>query len=118
MSKILINAYLAELDKLQKLAGTNTEQVTREAFKDLLKGWAKSDELMFVPELEYQTNFATKVYPDGTILHAIRVPLGFWEAKDTSDDLDAEIVSKLKKGYPKETCPCRAIHTYESEVHR
>ena len=36
MSKILINAYLADLDRIQKLAGTNTELVTREAFKDLL----------------------------------------------------------------------------------
>ena len=25
---------------------------------------------------------------------------GFWEAKDTSDDLDAEIQKKIAKGYP------------------
>ena len=72
MSKILINAYLADLDKIQKLSGTNTEQVTREAFKDLLKGWAKSDDLVFIPELVFDTPTKTKVYPDGTILHELR----------------------------------------------
>ena len=41
-----------------------------------------------------------RVKPDGTILHAIRVPLGYWEAKDTDDDLDAEIEKKRRKGYP------------------
>ena len=41
-----------------------------------------------------------RVVPDGTILHAIRVPLGYWEAKDTDDDLDEEIEKKRRKGYP------------------
>jgi predicted helicase len=30
------------------------------------------------------------------------VPLGYWEAKDTNDDLDAEIAKKLTKGYPQD----------------
>lgn len=30
------------------------------------------------------------------------MPLGYWEAKDTSDDLDAEISKKLAKGYPQD----------------
>ena len=38
-----------------------------------------------------------RVVPDGTILHAIRVPLGHWEAKDTDDDLDEEIEKKRRK---------------------
>ena len=41
-----------------------------------------------------------RVIPDGTILHEIRVPFGYWEAKDTDDDLDAEIEKKRRKGYP------------------
>lgn len=28
------------------------------------------------------------------------MPLGYWEAKDANDDLDAEVVKKFKKGYP------------------
>lgn len=102
MSKILVQQYLSEIDKLIKFSGTTTEQVIREAFKDLLKTWAKGAELFFVPELVYDTSMKTKVYPDGTILHDLRVPLGFWEAKDTHDDLDVEIAKKLKKGYPQD----------------
>jgi hypothetical protein len=40
------------------------------------------------------------VVPDGTILRAIRVPLGYWEGKDTDDDLDEEIEKKRREGYP------------------
>jgi type I restriction-modification system DNA methylase subunit len=36
------------------------------------------------------------------VLHALRVPLGWWEAKDTADDLDVEIAKKLRKGYPQD----------------
>ena len=102
MSQILINAYLAEIDRLRKFAGTKTEQVIREAFKDLLKNWARAHSLHFIPELEHVTPLKTKVYPDGTILHDLRVPLGYWEAKDTNDDLEAEIAKKFLKGYPQD----------------
>jgi predicted helicase len=44
----------------------------------------------------------TRVYPDGTILHTLRVPHGYWEAKDTADDLDEEIRKKTARGYPQD----------------
>ena len=34
MSQVLINQYLAELDRLKKIGGTHRESVVREAFKD------------------------------------------------------------------------------------
>ncbi len=102
MSKSLINTYLSDIDRLRTYGGTSTEEVVREAFKDLLKSWAKSQNLVFIPELAYQTNLKTRVKTDGTILHDLRVPLGYWEAKDTSDDLDEEIRKKLTKGYPQD----------------
>lgn len=40
MSQQLINAYLKELATLRRIGGT-TEGVTSEAFKDLLKAWAR-----------------------------------------------------------------------------
>lgn len=100
MSQLLINAFLAELDKIRKISGTLNEQTIRPAFRQLLRDWAKSDDLTFVEELEHATSQKTKVYPDGTVLHDLRVPLGFWEAKDTKDDLDTEIAKKLRSGYP------------------
>jgi hypothetical protein len=102
VSQRLINTYMAEIDRLKKFSGTSTEQVIREAFKDLLKAWAKAQTLVFIPELLYETNLGTKVYADGTILHDVRVPLGYWEAKDTADNLEDEIAKKRLKGYPQD----------------
>ncbi len=76
--------------------------MVREAFKTLLKDWGRSRDLIFIPEYEYQTPQKTRVYPDGALLHALRVPLGYWEAKDEEDDLDAEIEKKFRKGYPQD----------------
>ena len=97
MSQMLIQTYLAELDRLRRFSGANSEQIIREAFKDLLKGYARAQHLIFVPELEYETGMKRKVYPDGSILHELRVAHGFWEAKDTGDDLDTEIARKFRE---------------------
>lgn len=102
MSQQLVQQYLNDLDRLRKLSGTLNEMTVREAFKDLLKSWSKQAGILFVAELEYSTGQKTKVYPDGTILHDLRVPLGWWEAKDTNDDLDEEIRKKTARGYPRE----------------
>jgi len=42
MSQVLIQQYLNNLRDLRKVSGTTRESVVREAFKDLLKGWARS----------------------------------------------------------------------------
>lgn len=48
MSQVLIQQYLNQLQDLRKVAGTHRESVVREAFKDLLNGWARSCDLVFV----------------------------------------------------------------------
>ena len=73
-----------------------------EAFKTLLKNWGKSHNLIFIPQYEYQTPRRTRVYPDGAMAYELRVPLGYWEAKDEEDDLDKEIEKKFRKGYPQD----------------
>ena len=40
-----------------------------------------------------------QIYPDGTLQDEF-FPRGYWESKDTADDLDAEIVKNRKKGDP------------------
>ncbi len=37
MSQLLINEYLNELETLKRVSGTNTEQVIRAAFRNLLR---------------------------------------------------------------------------------
>ncbi len=102
MSQLLIGQFFNELDRLRKISGTSRESVVREAFKDLLKAWGKQHELVFIPEYEYETPAKTRVYPDGALLYSLRVPLGYWEAKDEEDDLDREIDKKKRKGYPQD----------------
>ena len=46
MSKVLIGQYLNELSRLRQASGTRRESVVREAFKDLLKGHARSHDLI------------------------------------------------------------------------
>ena len=100
VSQLLINTYLADLDRLRRVSGANRESVVREAFKDLLKAWGRSHSLQFIPEHEYITPAKDRRYIDGALLHDLRVPFGYWEAKDTKDDLDEEIAKKFRAGYP------------------
>jgi predicted helicase len=39
---------------------------------------------------------------DGALLYSLRVPFGYWEAKDEKDDLDVEIETKKRRGYPQD----------------
>jgi predicted helicase len=101
MSQVLIHKYLTELANLKKVGGTQRESVVREAFKDLLKSWGRTLDLTFIPEYELETKTRERRYVDGALLHTLRVPFGYWEAKDSHDDLDTEIGKKLRAGYPR-----------------
>lgn len=102
MSRQLINEYRADLDRLRQVSGSRRESVVREPFKDLLKRWGKSLDLHFVAEHAIVTPKGNRIYTDGALLHGLRVPFGYWEAKDEDDKLDDEITNKFRKGYPKD----------------
>ena len=102
MSQLLINQYLGELDRLKKVGGTHRESVVREAFKDLLKGWGRQHDLVFIPEYKLDSATHDTRFVDGALLYELRVPFGYWEAKDAKDDIDAEIAFKFKRGFPQD----------------
>jgi predicted helicase len=102
MSQILINEYLKQLAIIKKVSGSTRETIVREAFKDLLKNWGKQHDLTFLAEYPLKTPTRTNITVDGALLHELRLPLGYWEAKDAHDDLDHEISKKFKKGYPQD----------------
>lgn len=102
MSQLLINDYLKQLDLIKKISGSSRETIVREAFKDLLKAWGKQHRLVFLAEYPLKTATKTNIAVDGALLHELRMPLGYWEAKDADDDLDAEVSKKFKKGYPQD----------------
>lgn len=100
MSIQLIQQYQAKVEKLIQYSGTRNESTLRKPFQDLLEQYARSKNLLLVPEVEYVTNKGHKIYPDGTLKDALRQDWGFWESKDEKDNLDQEIQTKFAKGYP------------------
>jgi predicted helicase len=102
MSQLLINDYLKQLDIIKKVSGSRRETIVREAFKDLLKAWGKQQDLTFIAEYGMKTATKSSIAVDGALLHELRMPLGYWEAKDADDDLDDEVSNKFKKGYPQD----------------
>lgn len=102
MSQLLINEYLKQLDLIKKHSGSSRETILREAFKDLLKAWGRQLNLVFLPEYPLKTSTKTNIAVDGVLMHELRMALGYWEAKDEKDDLEAEIQKKFKKGYPQD----------------
>ena len=102
MSQLLINDYLKQLDLIKKVSGSQRETIVREAFKDLLKAWGRQHDLIFLAEYPLKTATKTNIAVDGALLHELRMPLGYWEAKDADDDLNEEVSKKFKKGYPQD----------------
>jgi len=90
-----IDGYHATLRELRGKGGVS-EQHLRPAFQTLLATAGKKVEWTLVPEQRLPNG---KV-PDGTLRDAFLLPRGYWEAKDTADELNAEIKKKIGIGYP------------------
>ena len=95
-----IERYRADLDRLIEFGGSDNEQSIRPAFQNCLDAYCREhrERLKLVPELRAANN----VIPDGTVKDSLRMPRGYWEAKDTRDDLDSEIQRKFNRGYPRD----------------
>ena len=80
--------------------GVSHETAVRSAFQNLLAETAKLQKWNLVPELTMKVK-GRQIRPDGTLRDdEWKLPRGYWEAKDTDDDLDEEIRKKVAKGYP------------------
>ena len=95
-----VRQYHEELERLIRSGGSDNESNIRRAFENCLDAYCSEhrDRLVLVPELPT----ANGVIPDGTVKDGLRMARGYWEAKDTHDDLDAEIQRKLDRGYPRD----------------
>jgi len=100
MSRLLIQNYHTEVEKIIQYGGSSKETSIRVAFQNLLNAYCTPKNFILIPELAYPTKYDTTVYPDGTVKDALRLDWGYWESKDKYDDLDKEIGSKFAKGYP------------------
>jgi predicted helicase len=75
------------------------EMSVRSPFEFLLADTAKLKGWTFIAELSGKSGGAV-IRPDGTLRDRNSLPRGYWEAKDTQDDLDTEIKKKIARGYP------------------
>jgi hypothetical protein len=69
------------------------------AFSRLLADTARPHGWTLIPKLSMKGKKGN-IAPDGTLRDEYELKRGFWEAKDTHDDLDEEIGRKIAKGYP------------------
>ena len=95
-----IERYQAELNRLLEYGGSDSELNIRPAFQGCLDAYCREhrEKLALVPELRAFSG----VVPDGTVKDTLRMARGYWEAKDSHDDLDAEITRKFDRGYPRD----------------
>ncbi|NCR38368.1 MAG: N-6 DNA methylase [Microcystis aeruginosa W13-11] len=101
MSRLLIQQYYREVDKIIQFGGSKKETSLRVAFQNLLNEYCKTRDFLLIPELDYRNKSGKLVYPDGTVKDALRLDWGYWESKDEKDNLDKEIEYKIQtKGYP------------------
>ena len=93
-----IAAYYADLARYDAQKVVH-EGATSSAFQNLLAATGQEKKWALIPQLTLKIGGKT-VRPDGTLRDEWHLPRGYWEAKDTDDDLDAEIKKKTGKGYP------------------
>jgi len=102
LSQLSIQLYLNQLFDMRRVGGTSRESMAREAFKDLLKDWARAQDLIFIPEYEIDVPSKERCYVDGALLDAPGEPFGYWETKDEDNELGTDIAVKVRRGYPQD----------------
>jgi len=93
-----IRKYYENVAALQA-QGVLNEMSLRSPFESLLQETARLKDWTFIAELSGKSGGAI-IRPDGTLRDRNSLPRGYWEAKDTQDDLDTEIKKKIARGYP------------------
>ncbi len=90
-----IDAYYEALQRYGGLDVTH-ETALRTAMQNLLSEAGREVGWTLVPE----QSLSNGKRPDGTFRDGFNLARGYWEAKDTKDDLEAEIRNKINIGYP------------------
>ena len=94
-----IEKYYTELERYTQL-GEENEGTVRTAFQNLLQHYCHRSNLILLCEKTHYTLDKKRIIPDGEVVDAFGLPHGYWEAKDTQDDLHVEADRKFAAGYP------------------
>jgi len=100
MSKILINQYYNNLERAVTFGKSKNEMSIRSPFWMLLNEYAHKQNYEVVQESYCDGTIGKKIRADGIVKNRFGLDIGLWESKDEKDDIDEEIQTKLKKGYP------------------
>ncbi|OGU16853.1 MAG: hypothetical protein A2X61_05165 [Ignavibacteria bacterium GWB2_35_12] len=107
-----IKEYYLALETFSRI-GITHETAVRNAFQSLLVTCCRQMHWNFIEEFHFKRAGRNPASVDGAMLDRFNVVQGYWEAKDTQDDLAKEISKKFTEGYPRDNIifqqPERAI---------
>ena len=96
-----IRDYFAELNKLGQL-DVGHEGAVAPAFAHVLRMAARPFGWTLAEQYTRKLADGRSIRIDGALLDDFNLAQGYWEAKDSDDDLDEEIRKKLATGYPQD----------------
>ena len=96
-----IREYFAELTELTQ-RGFRHEGAVAPAFAAVLRAAARPFGWALTEQYARKATNGRTIRIDGALLDDFNLAHGYWEAKDSDDDLDLEIHKKLATGYPQD----------------
>ena len=97
----VVRAYFTELNNLAQLDFFH-EGAVAPAFANILRAGAQPFGWTLTEQYQRKPGRGRTIRIDGALLDNFKLAHGYWEAKDSEDDLDAEIRKKLAAGYPRD----------------
>ncbi len=110
----VVKSYYAGLGDLMQLSFFHEGAVSH-TFAALLRYCAKQFDWTLIEQFDMRPKGSRQraIRVDGALLDPFKLVHGVWEAKDSDDDLEREVVKKFKAGYPQDNiifqAPERAI---------
>jgi hypothetical protein len=95
-----VRAYYEALERFGR-GNFDNEGNIRGAFERLLEKCAHQFDWTVIPEYQIARKGQHPIRADAGLIDAFNLPRGYWEAKDSKDDLKAEIHKKFEAGYPR-----------------
>ncbi|MGI9174968.1 MAG: hypothetical protein ACR2GR_06585 [Rhodothermales bacterium] len=92
-----VRAYYQTLQRYADV-GAEHEQAVKTAFHDVLQA-AAGKEWTLIPEFPSKGRGGRSIRYDGALRDGYNYTLGYWEAKDSADNLERETQKKIERGY-------------------
>jgi predicted helicase len=114
-----VKDYYEALAKFKEISVSH-EGAVRSAFQTLLEHCGRQFKWKLVPEWPIKRDRAASLRVDGALVDEYNLTHGYWEAKDSQDDLAKEVKKKIAAGYPQNNIifqsPDRAILMQDGRV--